>query len=162
MCVCVCVVAFLCWELCARLTVCGVELAHSQPECCKDEAVVLRIWPGRWEPLPGILESCRNFLYHLEVCCWIGVSLRDHKLGGSPLSASFVASHTAVSSGGSGFLLTTGVVLCSAILCPAHPFSADALQIFWAVMSLNFLVLLPPHPESRDYRFLPPHFIQFI
>lgn len=69
----------------------GVELAHSRPECCEDEAVVLRIWPGRWEPLPGVLESGRNFLYHLEVCCWVGVSLRDHKLGGFPPSASFVA-----------------------------------------------------------------------
>lgn len=69
----------------------GVELAYPRPECCEDEAVVLHIWPGRWEPLPGILESGRNFLYHLEGYCWVGVSLRDHKLGGSPPSASFVA-----------------------------------------------------------------------
>lgn len=72
-------------------------------------------------------------------------------------SISKLCSHTAVPSQDSGFLLTKGVVVCSTILRPAHPFLADALQIFWAIRSLKFLVLLPPRPEPWDYRLLPPH-----
>lgn len=52
---------------------------------------MLGIWPGLWEDLPGVLESGMNFLYHLEVCCWVGVSLRDLELRESPPSASSVA-----------------------------------------------------------------------